>query len=162
MGGAVQDPSGEPRAGFELRCEGAIPALLPFPSHSTPPTVSRRRLSDKWEDMYRSLCALLLLRVKRLNLPTQEGDAFGSPHLGTGKILGEEVAAGKPIVRKWLKLYHRRTKQAANFGKARICVSVDFSPVGSVRVSRACACACLKHDHGVGEAKGNDWQTAAP
>lgn len=72
----------------------------------------------------------MLITLLEPNL--QEGDAYGSPHLGTGKILGKEVVSGKPIVRKWLKLYHR-TKQPVNFGKARICVSVDFSPVGTVR-----------------------------
>lgn len=80
--------------------------------------------------------------VSYLYSPIQEGDAYGAPHLGTGKILGKEVTAGKPIVRKWLRLYHRRTKQPANFGKARICVSVEFNPVGAVRplyISRVCA-----------------------
>ena len=49
------------------------------------------------------------------------------------KISGEEVATGMPIERRWLRLKHR-TGRPSNFGKARLLVSVDFDPVGPVRL----------------------------
>ena len=62
----------------------------------------------------------------------QEWDNFGSPHLGVARIAGEEVANGKPIEKRWLRLKHR-TGRPSNFGKAKLLVSVDFDPVGPVR-----------------------------
>ena len=50
------------------------------------------------------------------------------------RISGEEIATGKPIEKRWLRLKHR-TGRPSNFGKARLLVSVDFDPVGPVRLT---------------------------
>jgi hypothetical protein len=79
------------------------------------------------------LLNVICLMDVTLHRTQQEWDAFGSPHLGVAKISGEEVATGVPIERRWLRLKHR-TGRPSNFGKARLLVSVDFDPVGPVRL----------------------------
>lgn len=52
--------------------------------------------------------------------------------MGTAKIHAKDLVNGQALERKWLKLYHR-SGRTSNFGYARVCVSVHFHPVGSVR-----------------------------
>ena len=72
------------------------------------------------------------------NSAAQAYEKLGGPRMGTAKIPAAAVVCGEPIVRRWLQLRHR-SGRLVNHGKAQLCVSVVFDPVGPVRI---CSAVC--------------------
>lgn len=61
----------------------------------------------------------------------QDGDDFGSPHLGTGTVDIIELLENDNKFEGWLKL-RGRTGRQQSMGKARLHVKVAFVPVMQV------------------------------
>lgn len=71
----------------------------------------------------------------------QDGDAFGSPHLGTAVLEPYELMEKKHFS-GWLPL-RGRTGRQQGLGKAQIHVTVDYIPVLEVGASWPVSITCL-------------------
>ena len=69
-------------------------------------------------------------------LAVQAYEVLGGPRIGAAKISAAEIVFAGPIKRRWLPLCHT-SGTLVNHGKAQLCVSVVFDPVGPVSTAWA-------------------------